>query len=55
MLIGFEIAGMVTDAYKISDKAFDYKMIWLIPSGIALAVFILFSVFFKREQTPAGN
>lgn len=50
MLIGFEIAGKITDAYKISDKVFDYKMIWLIPSGIALVVFILFSVFFKDEK-----
>lgn len=50
MLIGFEIAGKITDAYKISDKVFDYKMIWLIPSGIALTVFILFSIFFKDEK-----
>ncbi len=31
MLIGFEIAGKITDAYKLADKDFDYKMIWLIP------------------------
>jgi len=50
MLIGFEIAGMITDSYKISDKEFDYKMIWLIPSIIAAVVFLLFSVFFKDEK-----
>ena len=50
MLIGFEIAGMITDSYKISDKVFDYKMIWIIPSAIAAAVFILFSVFFRDEK-----
>ncbi|HKO79566.1 MAG TPA: nucleoside permease [Chitinophagaceae bacterium] len=50
MLIGFEIAGMITDSYKISDKVYDYKMIWLIPSLIAAIVFILFSVFFKDEK-----
>lgn len=50
MLIGFEIAGMITDSYKISDKVFDYKMIWLIPSIIAAIVFILFSFFFKDEK-----
>ena len=50
MLIGFEIAGMITDSYKISDKVFDYKMIWIIPSAIAAAVFILFSVFFRNEK-----
>jgi nucleoside transporter len=50
MLIGFEIAGMITDSYKISDKEFDYKMIWLIPSIIAAVVFLLFSFFFKDEK-----
>jgi nucleoside transporter len=50
MLIGFEIAGMITDSYKISDKEFDYKMIWIIPSVIAAVVFLLFSVFFKDEK-----
>jgi len=50
MLIGFEIAGMITDSYKISDKEFDYKMIWIIPSIIAAVVFLLFSVFFKDEK-----
>jgi nucleoside transporter len=50
MLIGFEIAGMITDKYMISEKVFDYKMIWLIPSGIAAVVFILFSLFFRPER-----
>ena len=50
MLIGFEIAGIITDSYKTSDKEFDYKMIWLIPSIIAAVVFLLFSFFFKDEK-----
>jgi MFS family permease len=50
MLIGFEIAGMITDSYKISEKVFDYKMIWIIPSIIAAAVFLLFTFFFKEEK-----
>ncbi|WP_462219628.1 nucleoside permease [Ferruginibacter sp.] len=50
MLIGFAIAGKITDAYKISEKVFDYKMIWLIPSAIAAGVFLLFAVFFKDEK-----
>ncbi len=50
MLIGFEIAGMITDAYKVSENVFDYKMIWLIPSAIAAVVFLLFSIFFKNEK-----
>jgi nucleoside transporter len=47
MLIGFAIAGGITDSYKISDKVYDYKMIWIIPSAIAVLVFILFSLFFR--------
>ncbi|HTD93306.1 MAG TPA: nucleoside permease [Chitinophagaceae bacterium] len=50
MLIGFWIAGMITDAYKIADKQYDYKMIWLIPSIIAGAIFLLFALFFKEEK-----
>lgn len=50
MLIGFEIAGMITDIYKTSENAFDWKMIWIIPSGIALVVFILFAIFFNDKN-----
>ena len=50
MLIGFEIAGKITDSYKLADGTFDYKMIWLIPSAIAAAVFLFFAIFFKDEK-----
>ncbi|MBI3139166.1 MAG: nucleoside permease [Sphingobacteriales bacterium] len=49
MLIGFKVAGLITDAYKTAD-GFDYKMIWLIPSAIAAAVLVLFFLFFKDEK-----
>lgn len=49
MLVGFKIAGVITDAYT-ANGVFDYKMIWLIPSAIAAAVFILFAFFFKDEK-----
>lgn len=53
MLIGFEIAGLIADAYKISENTFDWKMIWMIPSVIALIVFLFFAIFFndKNEKT----
>jgi nucleoside transporter len=56
MLIGFEVAGMITDSYKLADGAIDWKMVWIIPAGIALVVFLLFSVFFtdKKETAAAG-
>ena len=50
MLIGFEVAGMITDTYKIADGSTDWKMVWIIPAGIALAVFLLFSIFFNEKN-----
>jgi nucleoside transporter len=53
MLIGFKVAGLITDAYKLSEKAFDWKMIWIIPSGIAFVVFLLFAIFFSDKNEKA--
>jgi nucleoside transporter len=53
MLIGFEIAGAVTDAYKTGDNSFDYRMVWTIPAAIAFAVMVLFLVFFRDEKKKA--
>lgn len=50
MLIGFWVAGLITDHYKNADGSFDYKMIWLIPSGIAFVVFLIFAGAFKDEN-----
>ncbi len=50
MLIGFEVAGLITDTYKTADGAFDWQMIWIIPAGIAAVVFLLFTVFFNEKN-----
>ncbi|RAJ25406.1 nucleoside transporter [Pedobacter cryoconitis] len=53
MLIGFKVAGMITDSYKLVDGAVDWKMVWIIPAGIALVVFLLFTVFFNEKRKRA--
>jgi len=50
MLIGFAVAGKITDSYKLADGTLDYKMVWLIPAGIAFAVFLIFALLFKDEK-----
>lgn len=49
MLIGFKIAGIVTDMYKSGGIA-DWKMIWMIPAGIAVVVFLLFTLLFNEKK-----
>jgi len=55
MLIGFEVAGMITDSYKLADGSVDWKMVWIIPAGIALVVFLLFSVFFTDKNKAISD
>ncbi|MFO7822960.1 MAG: MFS transporter [Cyclobacterium sp.] len=54
MLIGFWIAGFVSDLY-FADGVHDWKKIWLIPSGIAFIVTILFVIFFKDNDFRKAN
>ncbi len=49
MLIGFKVAGLVTDMYKSGDMT-DWKMIWIIPAVIAVVVFLLFTVLFNEKK-----
>lgn len=53
MLIGFWVAGLITDAYKISETQNNWQAIWLIPAGIAAIVTVLFVIFFRdKEVSP---
>lgn len=49
MLIGFEVAGLITDSYKLADGTADWKMVWIIPAGIAFVVFLLFALVFNDK------
>ncbi|MFT3682586.1 MAG: nucleoside permease [Ferruginibacter sp.] len=52
MLIGFWVAGQITEKYTVNGVA-DWKMIWLIPAGIAAAVLLLFGALFKDQKKSA--
>ncbi len=50
MLIGFYVAGLITNAYLIGDKMHDWETIWIYPAVFAFGVMLLFALFFKNEK-----
>jgi nucleoside transporter len=50
MLIGFWVAGKISTTYLLEDGKHIWETIWMYPAGFALAVFILFAIFFKTEK-----
>ena len=50
MLIGFAVAGWITDNYKTTTGTINWEMVWIIPAGIALAVFVLFALTFNDKS-----
>ncbi|SHL10810.1 nucleoside permease [Flavobacterium xanthum] len=50
MLIGFAVAGWITDNYKMADGAVNWQMVWIIPAGIAIVVFVLFALLFHEKN-----
>ncbi|SDH12893.1 nucleoside transporter [Flavobacterium omnivorum] len=50
MLIGFAVAGWITDNYKMANGAVNWQMVWIIPAGIAIVVFVLFAILFNDKN-----
>ncbi|WP_343487070.1 nucleoside permease [Allomuricauda sp. d1] len=51
MLIGFWIAGKITDTFLLEDTGgHAWESIWIYPAGFAFVVFILFMLLFKNEK-----
>ncbi len=48
MLIGFWIAGRITDAYA-RDGGHDWQTIWIYPAIFAFVIFVLFALTFRNE------
>jgi nucleoside transporter len=56
MLIGFFLAGKIYNSYALPEGGHDWKMIWLIPAGIAFVVLLGFALSFKNEKiTTSGT
>ncbi|SNC67566.1 nucleoside transporter [Hymenobacter gelipurpurascens] len=56
MLIGTLLSGRIFDAYQTPEGTHDWRMIWLIPAGIAVVVLLLFLLLFKERKTaPASD
>ena len=50
MLVGFYVAGKITDANVIGDGQHDWSSIWTFPAIFAAVVLVLFAIFFKNEK-----
>ena len=50
MLIGFWVAGKVSDKYLIAENTHSWQEIWMFPAGFAAVVLIVFTLFFKNEK-----
>jgi MFS family permease len=55
MLIGFWIAGKISDIFILESNLHDWNMIWKFPALFALCVFVLFLLIFKNEKVNFKN
>ena len=50
MLVGFYVAGIITDANLIGENVHEWKDIWTFPAIFALVIMVLFAIFFRNEK-----
>lgn len=55
MLIGFWIAGKITDMFLFEDGTHAWDSIWVYPAGFAFVVLIVFMLLFKNEEVSYKN
>ena len=55
MLIGTLLSGRIFDSYQLAGGTHDWRMIWLIPAGIALVVLLLFLLLFRERATAPAE
>ena len=55
MLIGTLLSGRIFDAYQLTPTTHDWRMVWLIPAGIAGVVLLLFLLLFRERRAAAAE
>jgi len=50
MLIGFWVAGRLTDVFMLQNGDHNWQSIWLYPAGFSFVVLLLFMILFKNEK-----
>ena len=50
MLVGFWVAGNIVDKNLIANGTHSWQDIWLFPAIFAIAVLVIFALFFKNEK-----
>jgi len=53
MLVGFAVAGSITDTYTMETGAHGWQQVWLFPAGFAAVVLVLFAILFRKEKVNA--
>ncbi|BFT32362.1 nucleoside permease [Alteromonas sp. D210916BOD_24] len=53
MLVGFAVAGAITDTYTLESGAHSWQQVWLFPAGFATVVLVMFIAMFKSEKVNA--
>ncbi len=54
MFIGTLLSGIVKDHYTI-DAIVNWRSVWMVPAGIAVAVLVLFTLFFTDNKKTAAQ
>ena len=55
MLIGFWLAGNIYNKFQVEGGGHDWRMIWMIPGGIAFIVLLGFALIFKNEKITTDS
>ncbi|TAP35195.1 MFS transporter [Alteromonas sp. KUL42] len=50
MLVGFAVAGAITDTYTLDGGSHSWQQVWLFPAGFAAVVLVVFALLFKKRK-----